>query len=92
MRTQASKGIEKKFYKRMSIACWGKTLENHRQRGTKQLVETEAQVGTFKQPATIEDYKIISDNHVSASFRASSVVWSKPAPVGATISNFSNLS
>ena len=76
----------------MSNACFGKTLENLRRRCMLRFVTTEAQAEAFIQRSTFENFRIISEDLVSVSLRASSVVWSKPTPVGATILDLSNLS
>ena len=76
----------------MSNACFGKTMENLRRRGGLRSVTTEAQAETFIQRATFKNYKIISNNLVSVSLRASSVLWNKPTPVGATILDRTKLS
>ena len=92
MRKQASNDFEKKFYKRMTNACFGKTMENLRRRGSLRFVTTEAQAETFIQRDTFKNFKIISNNVVSVSLRASSVLWNKPTPVGATSLDLSKLS
>ena len=76
----------------MSNACFGKTMENLRRRGNLRFVATEAQAESFAQRATFKSFKIISDNLVTVSLSASSVVWTKPTPVGATILDLSKLS
>ena len=92
MRKQASNDCEEKFYKLMSNACFEKTLENLRRRGSLRSVTTKAQAETFIQRATFKKFKIISDNLVYVSLRASSVLWKKPTPVGATILDCTKLS
>ena len=74
MRKQASNDFEKFFYKLMSNACFGKTMENLRQRGNMRFVTTEAQAETFVQRVTFKNFKIISDALVSVSFSGSSVI------------------
>ena len=91
MRKQASNDFEKTFYKLMSNACFGETMENFRRRGSMRFVTTEAQAETFVRRATFKNFKIISDALVSVSFSASSVVWNKPTPVEATLLGFSKL-
>ena len=56
------------------------------------FVTTEAQAETFLQPSTFKNFKVFSDALVSVSFSASSDVWNKPIPVGATILSLSKLS
>ena len=67
-------------------------MENLQRRGSLRFVTTEAQAETFIQRATFKNFKIISNNLVSVSLRASSVLWNKPTPVGATILDLSKLS
>ena len=47
---------------------------------------------TFVQRAKFKKFKKFSDDHVPVSLRASSVIWNKPTPVGATILDLSELS
>ena len=75
MRKQASIDIEKTFYKLMSIACFGKTMEKLRRRGSNRFVTTGAQAEIFIQRATFKNFKFISNDLVSVSFWASSVLW-----------------
>ena len=56
------------------------------------FVTTEAQAEAFIQRATFKNFEIISKDIVSVSLRASSVVWNKPTPVGATVLDHSKLS
>lgn len=92
MRKQAGNDFEKNFYKLMSNACFGKTMENLRKRGNMRFVSTTSQAETFVQRATFKSFKIISDDLVSVSFSPSSIVWNKPTPVGASILDLSKLS
>ena len=47
MRMQASNDFEKHFYKLMSNACFGKTMEKLRRHGVLRFVRTEAQAEAF---------------------------------------------
>ena len=57
MRKQASNYSEKRIYKLMSNACFGKTMGNLRRRGSLRFVTTEAQSETFIQRATFKNLK-----------------------------------
>ena len=92
LRKQASNNFEKNFSKPMSNACFGKTLENLRRRGNMQFITTKVQAGTYVQRAPFTNFEIFSDELVSVSFSASSVILNKPTSVAATISNPSKLS
>ena len=92
MRKHASNDFEKSFYKLMSNACFGQTMEILRRRGRLRFVTTEAQAEAFIQRATFKNFKFISKDLVSVSHWSSSVVWNKPTPVGATILDLSELS
>ena len=83
---------KKKFHRLMSNACFGKTMEKLRRRGMLRFVTIEAQAEAFIQRATFKNFKINSKDLVSVSLRASSLVWNKPTPVGATILDPSKLS
>ena len=92
MRKSAANDFEKNFYKLMSNACFGKTMENLRRRSTLKFVSTETQAEAFIQRAIFKSFKIISKNLVTVSLKPSSVVWNKPTPVGASILDLSKLS
>ena len=64
-------------------------MANIRRRNNMQLVSTEVQVETFVQRATFKIFRKTSDGLVSVSFGASSVLWNKPTPMGATILDLS---
>ena len=80
------------FYKAMSNACFSKTMENLPRQGKMRFVTTEAQAETFVQRNTFKNFKIISDDLVSDSLSASSVIWNKSKPVGTRILDLSKLS
>ena len=58
MREQASKDFQKFFYKLMSNACFGKTMENIRRRGMLRFVTSEAQAEAFIQRAVFKTSKL----------------------------------
>ena len=92
MRRSAANDSEKNFYKLMSNACFGKTMENLRRCSTLKFVSTETQAEAFIQRATFKSFKIISKNLVTVSLKPSSVVWNKLTPVGASFLDLSKLS
>ena len=92
MRRQAKKDFEKKFYKLMSNACFGKTMENLRNRREILFVNNEKQAEKSLLKPTFKSYQIIHKGLVSVSFAPNKIVWSKPIPVGASILDLSKLS
>ena len=92
MRKQTVNDFEKNFYKLMSNACFGKTMENLRKRPKTKFVSNLQQAETFSQRATFKSFYIIKQDLVSVFFKNSSVVWTKPTPVSASILNLSMLS
>ena len=92
MRKQASNDFEKNFYKLMSNACFGKTMENLRNRREIIFVSNKKEAEKSFQNPNFKSYQIIHDGLVSVSFTASRIVWSKPTPVGASILDLSKLS
>ena len=91
MRKQATNDFEKNFYKLMSNACFGKTMENLRNR-REILVNNEKQAEKSLLKPTFKSYQIIHNGLVSVSFAPRKIVWSKPTPVGASILDLSKLS
>ena len=92
MRRQATNDFEKNFYKLMSKACLGKTIENLRNRRENLFVNNEKQAEKPLLKPTCKSYKITHNGLVSVSFAPSKIVWSKPTPVGASILDLSKLS
>ena len=92
MRKQATNDFEKNFYKLMSNACFGKTMENLRNRREILSVNNEKQAEKSLLKPTFKSYQIIHNGLVSVSFSPSKVAWSKPTPVGASILDLSKLS
>ena len=92
MRKQAKNDFEKNFYKLMSNACFGKTMENLRKRSVIKLVSNPQQAETFGQRAIFKSFQIIRQGLASVSFTNSYVVWTKLTPVGAAILDLSKLS
>ena len=92
MRKQAKSGSEKNFYKLMSNACFGKTMENLRKRSVIKFVSNPQHAETFTQRATFKPFQIIRQDLVPVSFNNSYVVWTKPTSVGAAVLDLSKLS
>lgn len=92
MRKQASNDFEKNFYKLMSNACFGKTMENLRNRREIVFVSSEKQAMKSFQNPHFKSYQIINNHLVSVTFTNSRILWSKPTPVGASILDLSKLS
>ena len=92
MRKKAKNDFHKNFYKLMSNACFGKTMENLRKRSVKGFVSNHQQAETYAQRAIFKPFQIFRRDLVSVSFKKSYVVWTKPTPVGAAILHLSKLS
>ena len=67
-------------------------MENLRKRSRMKFVTNPQQAETLAQRATFESFHKINDNLVSGSFKSSSVLWTKPTPVGVSILDLSKLS
>ena len=92
LRKQATNNFEKNFYKLMSNACFGKTMENLRNRREILFVNNKKQAEKLLLKPTFKSYEIIHNGLVSVAFAPSKIVWSKPTPVGASIRDLSKLS
>ena len=91
MRKQASTTFEKNFYKLMSNACFGKTMENKRNRKNIQFVSDEAKASKLTSRPIFKSFQIISENLCSVYFSVPNIRWDKPTPVGAAILDLSKL-
>ena len=91
MRKQAKNDFEKNFYKLMSNACFGKTMENLRKRSVIKFVSNPQEAETFAQRATFKSFQIIGQDLVSVCFKNSYMVWIKPTTMGATILDLSKV-
>ena len=76
----------------MSNACFGKTMENLRNRREVAFVNSVKQAEKSFQNPHFKSYQIINDRLVSVNFTNSKILWSKPTPVGASILDLSKLS
>ena len=62
MRKKAATPFEKNFYKLMSIACFGKTMENKRNRKNVQFVSEEFQAKKLTAKPTFKSFRIINEH------------------------------
>ena len=77
---QATNDFEKKIYKLMTNACFGKTMEILRKRSKVEFVSNPQQAEVFAQRATFKSFQTIGQDLVCVSFKISSMVWTKPTP------------
>ena len=91
MRKMASTTFEKNFYKLMSNACFGKTMENKRNRKNIQFVSDQVKASKLTSNPNFKSFQIISDNLCSVYFSVPTVKWDKPTPVEAAILDLSKL-
>ena len=92
MRKQAKNDFEKAFFKLMSNACFGKTMENLRKRSNIRFLTNVEEAESFVNSAAFKAFHIISENLVTVSFKSTTVLWDKPTAVGASILDLSKLS
>ena len=91
MRKQAANDFEKNFYKLLSNACFGKTMENLRNRRGIVFVNDKKQAEAYFQKPNFKGFQIIHDTLVSVALSPDKIKWSKPTPVGASILDLSKL-
>ena len=75
MRKQATNDFEKKTYKLVSNASFGRTTENLRKRSNVKFVSNPQQAEAFAQGAPLKSLQIIRHDLVCVSFKDSSVIW-----------------
>ena len=92
MRKKASSAFEKNFYKLMSNACFGKTMENKRNRRQIFFVADERRANFLTNKPNFKSFQIISENLTSVYMTQPTIFWDKPTPVGAAILDLSKLS
>ncbi len=90
-RKAAKDDFEKSFYKLMSNAVFGKTMENLRNRITIQMVREENEAQKLTKKFTFKKFTIFTPNLTAVTLRNSSVFWNKPTYVGAAILELSKL-
>ena len=91
MRKKASTSFEKNVYKLMSNACFGKTMENKRNRKNIKFVSDQVEASKLSSKPNFKSFQIISDNLCSVYFSVPFFKWDKPTPVGAGILDLSKL-
>ena len=91
LRKQAKTDFDKNFFKLLSNACFGKTMENLRNRRQTKFLSTEPEAKTCTLKPTFLNFQIIHDSLVSVNFTQSSFFWNKPTPVGAAILDLSKI-
>ena len=91
MRKRATSDFEKNFYKLKSNACFGKTMENLRNRRVIKFVVNEMQAKKVTFKPNFKSFNIINQNLVSVHLTNTSILWNKPTPVGASILDLSKL-
>ena len=91
MRKQATNKIEKKIYKLMSTACFGKTKKNFRNRRLIKFAHNETQANSLSFEPNFKTFKIINANWVSVVMNNIEILWNKATPVGAAILDLSKM-
>ena len=91
MRKKAATAFEKNFYKLISNACFGKTMENKRNRRNIQFVSNESQAQKLTAKPTFKAFQIMNDDLYSVYSSIPKIKWDKPTPVGAAILDLSKL-
>ena len=92
MRKSAKSPFEKNFNKLMSNACFGKTMENKRNRRKIHFVSDEKEASKLSRKPNFKSFEIISESLCSVSMAQNKIFWDKPTPVGAAILDLSKLS
>ena len=85
MRKQATNEFEKNFYKLMSNACFGKTLENLRNRRLIKFAQSKTQANSLSFKPNFKSFNFINANLVSVVMDNTKILSNKPTPVGAAI-------
>ena len=91
LRKEAKTDFDKNFFKLPSNACFGKTMENLRNRRQTKFLSTEPEAKTCTLKPTFLKIQIIHDSLVSVNFTQSSIFWNKPTPVGSAILDLSKI-
>ena len=91
MQKQATNEFGKNFYKLLSNACYGKTMENFRNRRLINFVQIETQANSLSFKPKFKSFNIINANLVSVVMNNTKNLWIKPTPVGAATLDLSKL-
>ena len=91
LRKQAKTDVDKNFFKLLSNACFGKTMENLRNHRQTKFLSTEPEAKTCTLKPTFLNFQIIHDSLVSVNFTQSSIFWNKPTTVGPALLDFSKI-
>ena len=75
----------------MSNACFGKTMENLRNRRVIKFVVNEMQAKKITLKPNFKSFNIINQDLVSVHLTNTSILWNKPTPVEASILDLSKL-
>lgn len=90
-RSAATSAFAKAFYKLMNNACYGKTMENVRNRVDIRIVTTDKQFQKLVRQTRFVERKIISDDVVAVQMRRNNVKMDKPIYVGMTVLDVSKV-
>ena len=91
MRKGATADFENNFYKLISNACFGKTMENLRNQSVIKLVVIEMRAKKVTFEPNFKSFNIINRNLVSVHFTNTSIVWNNSTPAGASVLDLSKL-
>ena len=80
LRKQVKTDFDKNFSKLLSNACFGKTMENLRNRRQTKLLSTEPEAKICTLKPIFLNFQIIHDSLVSVNFTQSSFFCKKPTP------------
>ena len=69
----------------MSNACFGKTMENFRNRKLIKFVQNETQANSLSFQPNFKSFNNNNANLVSVVMNNTKILWNKPTPVGAAI-------
>lgn len=90
-RKQAQSEFEKDFYKLMNNSCFGKTMENVRNRIDVKFVTTQQKLEKLTKKPTYNDCKIFHENLVAVHMNKTNILLDKPIVNGFSILDLSKL-
>ena len=91
LRQQAKSDFEKNFFKLLNNSCFGKTVENLRNRIYMVFVSNEDKAKFYTSKFNFKKFTIFSDHMVAISLGQPSITWSKPTYIGAAVLELSKL-